>query len=91
VTGGTAGRLADLPVPAGAKTGTAQNGGLPDGEYDNWMTAAAPIDHPEILISAWVQGPGTGGNSATRVAADGLRHYFGQPADVIATGHVHAP
>ena len=42
VTGGTAVRLADLPVPVGAKTGTAQDGGLPDGDYDNWMTAAAP-------------------------------------------------
>jgi cell division protein FtsI/penicillin-binding protein 2/cell division protein FtsW (lipid II flippase) len=91
VAGGTAGRLGDLPVPAGAKTGTAQNGGLPDGNYDNWMTAAAPIDDPEIVITAWVQGPGTGGNSATRVAADGLRHYLGQPTDVVATGPVHAP
>ena len=32
VTGGTAVRLADLPAPVGAKTGTAQDGGLPDGE-----------------------------------------------------------
>ena len=32
VTGGTATQLADLPVTAGAKTGTAQDGGLPAGE-----------------------------------------------------------
>ena len=61
VTGGTAVRLAGLPVPVGAKTGTAQDGGLPDGEYDNWMTAAAPMDAPEIVMTALVQGPGTGG------------------------------
>ena len=40
VTGGTATQLADLPVTVGAKTGTAQDGGLPAGSYDNWMTAA---------------------------------------------------
>ena len=59
-TGGTALRLADLPAPVGAKTGTAQNGGLPEGSYDNWMTAAAPIEAPEIVVTALVQGPGTG-------------------------------
>jgi cell division protein FtsI/penicillin-binding protein 2 len=91
VTGGTAVRLADLPVPAGAKTGTAQDGGLPDGEYDNWMSAAAPIDNPEIVMTAWVQGPGTGGNSATSVVADGLRHYLAHAGDVLATGPVQGP
>ena len=80
VTGGTAVRLAGLPAPVGAKTGTAQDGGLPDGEYDNWMTAAAPIDDPEIVMTALVQGPGTGGNSAKSVVADGLRHYLDAPA-----------
>src|SRR3954468_12708264 len=91
VTGGTAVRLADLPAPAGAKTGTAQDGGLPDGEYDNWMSAAAPSDNPEIVMTAWVQGPGMGGNSATSVVADGLRHYLEQQPDVVATGPAQAP
>jgi cell division protein FtsI/penicillin-binding protein 2 len=88
VTGGTAVRLAGLPLAAGAKTGTAQDGGLPDGEYDNWISAAAPIDAPEIVMTAWVQGPGTGGNSATGVAADGLRYYIEHRADILATGPV---
>ncbi|HEY4625008.1 MAG TPA: penicillin-binding transpeptidase domain-containing protein, partial [Blastococcus sp.] len=91
VTGGTAVRLADLPVPAGAKTGTAQDGGLPDGEYDNWMSAAAPMDNPEIVMTALVQGPGTGGNSATSVVADGLRDYLEHASDVVATGPAQAP
>src|SRR3954468_17509701 len=88
VTGGTAARLAGLPMPAGAKTGTAQDGGLPDGEYDNWISAAAPMDAPEIVMTAWLQGPGTGGNSATAVAADGLGYYVDHRADILATGSV---
>ena len=84
VTGGTAVRLAGLPAPVGAKTGTAQDGGLPDGEYDNWITAAAPIDDPEIVMTALVQGPGTGANSAKNVVADGLRHYLEHRTDVLA-------
>ena len=91
VTGGTAIRLADLPAAVGAKTGTAQNGGLPEGSYDNWMTAAAPIEAPEIVVTALVQGPGTGANSAKNVAADGLRHYLEHRTDVLATGPVQTP
>ena len=91
VHGGTAASLSTVPLDPGAKTGTAQDGGLPDGEYDNWMSAVAPIDNPEIEMTAWVQGPGTGGNSATSVVADGLRHYLGYRADVVATGAAQAP
>jgi cell division protein FtsI/penicillin-binding protein 2 len=91
VTGGTATALADLPVPAGAKTGTAEDGSLPDGEYDNWMSAVAPVDNPEIEMTAWVQGPGTGGNSATSVVADGLRHYLAHRQDVLATRRAQTP
>ncbi|MEU2349557.1 FtsW/RodA/SpoVE family cell cycle protein [Modestobacter sp. NPDC049651] len=85
VTGGTATRLADLPLQVGAKTGTAQSGGLPADEYDNWISAAAPMDAPEIVLTAWVQGPGKGANSATAVAADGLRYYLDHRDDVLAT------
>jgi cell division protein FtsI/penicillin-binding protein 2 len=91
VTGGTATRLAGLSVPVGAKTGTAQDGGLPDGQYDNWISAAAPVDNPEIVMTAWVQGPGTGGNSATGVVADGLRYYLDHITDVVATGPAQVP
>ena len=91
VTGGTAVRLADLPVPVGAKTGTAQDGGLPEGEYDNWISAAAPMDAPEIAMTALVQGPGTGGNSARAVVSDGLRYYLEHRADVVGTGPVQTP
>jgi cell division protein FtsI/penicillin-binding protein 2 len=91
VTGGTATRLAGLPVPVGAKTGTAQDGGLPDDEYDNWSSAVAPMNDPEIVVTAWLQGPGTGGNSATGVVADGLRDYLTYRADILATGTAQVP
>jgi cell division protein FtsI/penicillin-binding protein 2 len=91
VTGGTAVRLAGLPAAVGAKTGTAQDGGLPEGEYDNWMSAAAPMEAPEIVMTALVPGPGTGGNSATTVVADSLRWYLEHQPDVVATGPVQAP
>ncbi|HEV7210600.1 MAG TPA: FtsW/RodA/SpoVE family cell cycle protein [Blastococcus sp.] len=91
VTGGTAVRLAGLPATVGAKTGTAQDGGLADGEYDNWTSAVLPNDAPEIEMTAWVQGPGTGGNSVTQIVADGLRAYLANRAAILATGHVQAP
>jgi cell division protein FtsI/penicillin-binding protein 2 len=91
VTSGTAALLAALPLPVGAKTGTAQDGGLPGGEYDNWMTAAAPLGDPEIVLTALVQGPGTSGNNAKDVVADGLRHYFAHRSDVLATGRLQKP
>ena len=79
VTGGTATRLTDLPVAVGAKTGTAQDGSLPGGSFDNWTTAAAPIGAPSVVITALVQGPGTGANSATAVVDDGLGQYLARP------------
>ncbi|MGY1823217.1 FtsW/RodA/SpoVE family cell cycle protein [Geodermatophilus sp. SYSU D00079] len=91
VTGGTAARLADLPEPAGAKTGTAQDGGLRADEYDNWISAAAPVDAPEIVVTTLVQGPGTGANTARNVTADALRHYLEHRSDVVGTGPVQLP
>jgi cell division protein FtsI/penicillin-binding protein 2 len=91
VTGGTAVSLAGLPAAVGAKTGTAQDGGLPADEYDNWMSAAVPMDAPEFVLTALVQGPGTGGNSAKAVVLGGLQHYLEHQADVVATGPVQAP
>jgi cell division protein FtsI/penicillin-binding protein 2/cell division protein FtsW (lipid II flippase) len=91
VTGGTAIRLAGLPAPVAGKTGTAQDGGLPDDEFDNWLAAVAPADNPEVVVTALVQGPGTGANNAKDVVADGLRHYLDHRDDVLATGQVQSP
>ncbi|MGR7027131.1 FtsW/RodA/SpoVE family cell cycle protein [Geodermatophilus sp. URMC 62] len=91
VTGGTAVRLADLPAPVGAKTGTAQDGGLTEHEYDYWMSAAAPMDDPQIVMTALVQGPDDIPGGAADVVTDGLRHYLEHQPDVVATGPVQAP
>jgi cell division protein FtsI/penicillin-binding protein 2/cell division protein FtsW (lipid II flippase) len=86
VANGTGTRLNDLPVPVGAKTGTAQDGGLADDEYDNWMSAVAPIEAPEIVMTALVQGPGKGGNSATAIVDDALHYFYENKAAVLAVG-----
>jgi cell division protein FtsI/penicillin-binding protein 2 len=91
VTGGTAVRLAGLPAPVGAKTGTAQDGGLADTEYDYWMTAAAPMDAPEVVMTALVQSAESAPRGAGTVVTDGLRHYLEHRDAVLATGPVQAP
>ncbi len=91
VTSGTATQLADLPVAVGAKTGTAEDGSLPAGSYDNWMTAAAPINDPSVVMTAMVQGPGGGANDAGAVVHEALRYYLRQQAAIVATGPVQAP
>jgi cell division protein FtsI/penicillin-binding protein 2 len=55
------------------------------------MTAVAPMDAPEIVVTALVQGPGRGANSAKNVVADGLRYYPEYRSDVLATGPVQGP
>jgi cell division protein FtsI/penicillin-binding protein 2/cell division protein FtsW (lipid II flippase) len=88
VTSGTAARLSGLPFPVAAKTGTAQDGNLPAGTYDNWLSAVAPADDPGIVVTAVVQGPGTGGNNVKGVVADALQHYADHRAELLATGPV---
>ncbi|WP_409329868.1 FtsW/RodA/SpoVE family cell cycle protein [Trujillonella humicola] len=91
VTGGTGTRAGVYGVTVGAKTGTAQDGGLRDDEYDNWMSAVAPMEAPEIALTVLTQGPGSGANSASGVAADGLRYYLDHRAEILATGPVAGP
>lgn len=91
VSGGTATALAEMPVPAAGKTGTAQDGSLPAGSYDNWLSAVAPADAPRITVTAVVQGPGSGANSAKPVVAAALRHYLDHEAEVLATDPLPAP
>jgi cell division protein FtsI/penicillin-binding protein 2/cell division protein FtsW (lipid II flippase) len=91
LTGGTARSQSPFPVPVGAKTGTAQDGSLPDDEYDNWMSIVAPVQDTEVVITAMVQGPGQGRNSAAAVAADGMHYYLDHRDAVLATGPAPAP
>ena len=88
VTSGTAVRLSGLPFPTAGKTGTAQDGNLPDGTYDNWLAAVAPWPDPKVVVTAVVQGPGEGGNNAKGVVADGLRYYVDHQAELAGGGPV---
>jgi cell division protein FtsI/penicillin-binding protein 2 len=91
VTSGTARRLADLPVPVGAKTGTAQDGSLPPDSYDNWISVAAPFTDPTIVMTALVQGPGLGANNAGALVHDALVHYLAHQADIHHTAPAQNP
>jgi cell division protein FtsI/penicillin-binding protein 2/cell division protein FtsW (lipid II flippase) len=91
VTGGTAAALADLSAPVEAKTGTAQDGSLPGDSYDNWVTAAAPIAAPTIVITVLTQGTGVGANSATAVAHQGLAYYLAHQPDIHAMAPTQGP
>jgi cell division protein FtsI/penicillin-binding protein 2 len=62
-------------MPAGAKTGTAEDPSTPSGGPDAWFTSVAPIDHPEIVVTVLVRGGGEGGLTAGPVADRLLRSY----------------
>ncbi|TNC22224.1 FtsW/RodA/SpoVE family cell cycle protein [Amycolatopsis alkalitolerans] len=91
VTSGTASRLKALPVPVGAKTGTAQDPSSPNGGLDDWMTAAAPMNDPSIVATAVVQGPGEGATSAGPVVQEALGYYFAHQNEILAMPPVQAP
>jgi cell division protein FtsI/penicillin-binding protein 2/cell division protein FtsW (lipid II flippase) len=82
VTGGTAADLRALPVPAGAKTGTAEDLSSP-GALDHWMTAAAPMDNPSIVMTALVQGPDK--VTASPVVAKSMQYYFAHEQEILGT------
>lgn len=74
VTSGSARRLNDLPAAAAAKTGTAQFG---NGDQTHaWITAFAPYERPEIVVSVLVENGGEGSTNALPVARRALEWYF---------------
>lgn len=74
VTGGSAQSLKDLPVPAAAKTGTAEFGDTK--ETHAWFTAYAPYDKPQLVVVVLVEGGGEGYSVAGPVAKTILQTYF---------------
>ncbi len=77
VTGGSARQLQDLPVPAAAKTGTAQFGN--EGKTHAWITGFAPYDRPELVITVIIEGGGEGSATAIPIAKKAFQEYFAQP------------
>lgn len=76
VISGTAGILKDLPVRAGAKTGTAEV--VKGKSINSLFTAFAPFDHPEINITVLIEGSALNQGLAIRAANNVLKWYFGE-------------
>ncbi|MDD2730895.1 MAG: penicillin-binding protein 2, partial [Candidatus Portnoybacteria bacterium] len=74
VTAGSARLLNDLPVEAGAKTGTAQLAS--QSNTNAWATAFAPYDNPQIAIAVLVENAGEGSTVAIPIIRQILQDYF---------------
>ncbi len=74
VVSGSVRALANLPVPAAGKTGTAEFGSA--GKTHSWFTAFAPYDQPTIALAVIVEGGGEGHLAALPVAQTMLSWYF---------------
>ena len=76
VLSGTAEILKDLPVKAGAKTGTAEV--VKGKSINSLFTAFAPFDHPELNITVLIEGSASNQGLAIRAAHNVLKWYFGE-------------
>ena len=88
VTDGTALALQRLPVPAGGKTGTAEDPTAPGAGTDSWMSAVAPLRlhgrhaAPTVEATAYVHG-GDGHDTATQIVYDTLKYYFAHQRRIV--------
>jgi cell division protein FtsI/penicillin-binding protein 2/cell division protein FtsW (lipid II flippase) len=88
VTNGTALLLQGLPVPAGGKTGTAEDPTAPGAGTDSWLSAVAPF-HPSghtppvVEATAYVHG-GDGHDTATAIVYDALVYFFKHERAILA-------
>lgn len=73
--GGTAFPLFNFKVPVACKTGTAEFGD-PKGKTHAWLTAFAPVDKPEIVVTALVEEGGEGSRVAAPIVKKVLEAYF---------------
>src|SRR5215471_10693883 len=75
VTSGTGTVLASLPVPAGGKTGTAEDPSAGGEGLDSWMSAVAPIGAPRVEATAFIRGRGNG-HPSSEVVREGLGYWL---------------
>ena len=73
---GSARALADLPIKAAGKTGTAQFG--TKGQTHAWFIGFAPYEDPQIVLTVLVEGGGEGNQAAVPVAKEVFKWYFEQ-------------
>jgi len=85
VSEGTAGGLRDLPVPAGAKTGSAEDPAAPGTGVDAWYTAELPAANPDVVVTVFVHGGGEGHLTAEPVARSIAGYYLAHKADILST------
>ena len=76
VISGTAGILKDLPVKAGAKTGTAEV--VKGKSINSLFTAFAPFDYPELNITVLIEGSASSQGLAIKAAHNVLKWYFSE-------------
>ena len=76
---GSAWALADLPVDAAGKTGTAQYG-IGD-QTHAWFTAFAPYQQPTIALAVIIEAGGEGSIVAGPVVKEVFEHYFNHLAE----------
>lgn len=77
-SGGTAWPLFNFKTLLACKTGTAEVG---DGSKDThaWLTAFAPADNPQIVITVLVERGGEGSDVAAPIVGDFLKEWFEEP------------
>jgi cell division protein FtsI/penicillin-binding protein 2 len=85
VSYGTAAILSNLPVLAGAKTGSAEDPASPHGVSDSWLTAAAPIDNPTVVMTSLVRAGGHGATTSGPVVDQAMQYFFAHQAQILPT------
>ncbi|KKR67623.1 MAG: Peptidoglycan glycosyltransferase [Microgenomates group bacterium GW2011_GWA2_40_6] len=81
-SGGTAWPLYNFKTKLACKTGTAEVG---DGTKDThaWLTAFAPADNPQIVITVLVERGGEGSDIAAPIVGDFLKEWFEEPNTIV--------
>lgn len=74
-TGGTAFPFFDFSPRVACKTGTAQFGD-PEERTHAWLTAFAPIDNPEIVVTVLVEAGGEGSRVAAPIVKEVMEAWF---------------
>ncbi|MPY80584.1 MAG: cell division protein, partial [Actinophytocola sp.] len=77
-TAGTGAQIAELPITALTKTGTAQDPAAPNGGTNAWFSALVPAENPRLVITAMVRSGGYGAAVSGPVVTRILEHYLKQ-------------
>jgi cell division protein FtsI/penicillin-binding protein 2/cell division protein FtsW (lipid II flippase) len=79
------GEVSNLPVPAGAKTGTAEDSSTVSGDADSWFAATAPYNDAQVAGVVFARGGGEGFLSGVPLR-NILAYYFANQAAIMGTG-----